>query len=91
MSTLSGELTCSRSFSFSVVIFGPFHSLLVSCFNKGGCLASLEKLVFLVKDTDNSLDCHLLLLDVLKVKEANLNLFFKKKWDRLEMCSVFTK
>lgn len=61
MSDLSGELTCSPVVSFSVVMVGRFHSLLVSCSNKRGCLAGLGKLVFFaLKDTDNSLGCHFL-------------------------------
>lgn len=68
------------SFSFSVVMVGPFHSLLVPCSNKGGYLTGLGKWVFPVKDSDNSLDCHLLLMVVLnEVKEANLNVFLKKR------------
>ena len=76
MSNLSGELTCSPVLSFSGVMLGCFLSLLVSCSNKGGCLAGLEKVVFLVKDTDNSLSCHLPLMVVKKAKEADSNGFF---------------
>lgn len=89
MSNLSGELVCSPVFSFSGLILA-FLSLLLPCSNKGGCLVGLEKLVFLVKDIDNSLSCHFPFVGVKKAKEANLNVFFKKQ-DWLEMCSIFTK
>lgn len=77
MSNLSGELVCSPVFSFSGLVLG-FLSLLLPCSNKGWCLAGLEKLVFLVKDTDNSLSCHFPFVGVKKAKEANSNMFFLK-------------